>query len=118
MFKKVQDYVKIKPIKVYAIINYSGITDNILDVVNLKQNKKKFTENLEYKIFDKTKVNKDFDNFEFISLFKETNIDNLNKIIKNKTNKEILEKMKKFNLDEKEYKKMNHIAEMMVKNIN
>lgn len=106
-----KDYIKIKPIKVYSIINYDGLNDNFKDKVNLKKENKLFTKKLEYQIFDLTKANSEV--IELISLFTQNNIEVLNKMVKDKTNKEMLEKMKKFNLDEKEYKKMEDIVEML-----
>ncbi len=110
--KKGDDYKNLKSIKVYAIINYNGFNDNVLDIVNLKRKNKIFTKKLEYKILDLTKVSENQPFYELASLFKNTNI--LNQNINDKTNQEILEKIKIYNLDERSYKKMDDIAQMMM----
>lgn len=107
-----QDYIKIKPIRVYAIINYDGFNDSIKDKVNLKRKNKLFTNKLEYQIFDLTKVNKYIKKIELANLFKKDKLSIIN--ISNNINKETLEKIKIYNLDEKEYKKMDDIAKMMM----
>lgn len=112
---KCEDYEKLKPIKVYAIINYKNFNNEILDTIKLKNNHQIFTKNLEYKIFDLTKIDNTSNTYELASLFKNRNLDELSCSLKNETNKEIFEKIKGYNLDEGRYKKMDDIAQMMMK---
>ena len=111
------DYTYLKKIKVYAILNYALFDDSDDDGVYLTRKNQLFSENLEYKIFDLTKIdenNKKSKNYELVNLFKTTNLNKLKEIIKTKECREILEKMEIYNQEEEEYKKMDEIYEKML----
>ena len=114
---KSKDFRKLKKIKVYAILNYSLFDDSDDDGVYLTRKNQLFSENLEYKIFDLTKIdekNNNSNNYELVNLFKTTDLNKLKEIIKNKEYREILEKMEIYNQIEEEYKKMEDIYKMMM----
>ncbi len=104
--KEGEDYNKLRSVKVYAIINYELFNDKIKDIVRLKRTNKIFTKKLEYQIFDLTKVdknNKEAKYYELVNLFNIENIGLLDAIIKSKIYKKMLEEIKQYNLDSKEY---------------
>ena len=114
---KSKDFCNLKKIKVYAILNYSLFDDSDDDGVYLTRKNQLFSENLEYKIFDLTKIdenNKNSNNYELVNLFKTTDLNKLKEIIKNKEYKEILEKMEIYNQSKEEYQKMEDIYKMMM----
>lgn len=109
-----EDYRNLKNIKVCAIINYKGFNNDIKDIIKLKRKNRIFTEKLEFQIFDLTKVdifNKETKYYELVNLFKNNNLDELTEIIKDKTNEEILEQIKYYNLDSEERVKMENIID-------
>ncbi len=115
--KEDEDYNKLKSIRVYAIINYSLFKNNVKGKVRLKVENRIFTKKLEYNIFDLTKVNKNASKnryYELASLFNNQNLDSLEKIVNSKINIKILEEIKLYNLDKKEYEKMEEIERLMM----
>ncbi len=115
--KEGEDYQNLKSIKVYAIINYPLFNDEIKDIIRLKKKNKIFTRKLEYQIFNLSKVdkgNKQNKYYELVKLFNCKDIFKLEKIIQDKTYQEILEKIKDYNLDSEEYKKMEDIEKLMM----
>ena len=115
--KEGDNYNNLKSIKVYAIINYSLFDDEVKNIVRLKRKNKIFTKKLEYQIFNLTKVDKNNKRnkyYELVNLFNCENIDKLEKILKNKIYKEILKEIKDYNLNSKEYDKMEDIEKMMM----
>ena len=115
--KEGEDYEDLRSVKVYAIINYNLFNDQIKDIVKLKRNNQIFTKKLEYQIFDLTKVdknNKESKYYELVNLFNVENIGLLDTIIKSKIYKEMLQKIKQYNLDSKEYEKMEDIEKLMM----
>ena len=112
--KSGEDYRNLKNIKVCAIINYKGFNNDIKDIIKLKRKNRIFTEKLEFQIFDLTKVDindKTKECYELVNLFKNNNLDELTEIIKDKTNEEILEQIKYYNLDSEERVKMENIID-------
>ena len=112
-----EDYENLKSIKVYAIINYPLFNSKIKNSVRLKVKNKIFTKKLEYEIFDLTKVNKNNKAnkyYELVNLFNTENINELDKTITSDICKKILEEIKRYNLDSKEYKKMEDIERLMM----
>ncbi len=110
-------YNKLKSIKVYAIINYCLFNNNIKDIVRLKRANKIFTKKLEYQIFDLTRVDKNNQEnkyYELVNLFNCDDIDALGQIITSKIYKDMLEKVKQYNLNSEEYKKMEDIERLMM----
>lgn len=115
--KEGEDYENLKNIKVYAIINYRLFNDKFKDIVRLKRGNKIFTKKLEYQIFDLTRIdknNKANKYYELVNLFNVEDIDKLDMIIKSKIYKEMLEEIKKYNLDSKEYEKLEDIERLMM----
>ena len=116
--KRDDNYEHLKSIKVYAIINYNLYNDNeIINQVNLKRKNKKFTDKLEYKIIDITKIDendKKSKYYEIINLFKNNNLEKLKQIIKKEEYQKILKQIENYNKNEEEYKKMEDIYEMMM----
>ncbi len=115
--KKGEDYENLKSIKVYAIINYKFFNNNVKDIVRLKRKNKIFTKKLEYQIFDLTKVDKNHKKnkyYELVNLFNAQNINHLEQIITSKIYKEILEEIKQYNFDSKEYGEMEDIEKLMM----
>ena len=111
------DYTYLKKIKVYAILNYALFDDSDDAGVYLTRRNEIFSENLEYKIFDLTKIdenNKNSKNYELVNLFKTTDLNKLKEIIKNKECREILKKMEIYNQDREEYQKMDEIYQKML----
>lgn len=112
--KSGEDYRNLKNIKVCAIINYKGFNNDIKDIIKLKRKNRIFIEKLEFQIFDLTKVDindKTKKCYELVNLFKNNNLDELTEIIKDKTNEEILEQIKYYNLDSEERVKMENIID-------
>ena len=112
-----EDYNKLRNIKVYAIVNYNLLNDKIMNKVNLKTENRIFTSKLEYQIFDLSKVDKNNQRnkyYEIVNLFKNNNKEELDKLIKSKIYKEILDEMKKYNIESEEREKMDEIAQMMI----
>ncbi len=115
--KEGESYSNLRSIKVYAIINYKLFDDNYHDSVYLKRKNKIFSQKLEYKIFDLTKIDENDKKgkyYEIINLFKNNNLEKLKEIIENEEYREILEKMEIYNKIEKEYQKMEDIYKMMM----
>ncbi len=112
-----EDYRNLRMIKLYAIINYNLLDNSVKNRVRLKSKNKIFTKKLEYQIFNLARVdinNKNNSYYEMANLFKTNNLNKLTRIIENNLNMEILNKIKYYNLDSKEYKKMDDIAKMMM----
>ncbi len=115
--KEGEDYKRLKSIKVYAIINYPLFNSETKNSVRLKVKNKIFTKKLEYEIFDLTKVNKNNKEnkyYELVNLFNTENINELDKIITSDIYKKMLEEIKRYNLDSKEYEKMEDIERLMM----
>lgn len=80
-----EDYNKLRDIKVYAIINCSLFNSDIKNKVRLKTKEEIFTNKLEYQIFDLTKVNKSNKEnkcYELVNLLNCNNFNELDQIIK------------------------------------
>lgn len=115
--KEGEDYENLRSVKVYAIINYPLFNNEIKNSVRLKIKNKIFTKKLEYQIFDLTKVdknNKDKKYYELVNLFNCDDIGALKQIITSKIYKEMLEEIKKYNLNSEEYKRMEDIERLMM----
>ena len=116
--RKGEDYINLKKVKAYAIINYE-LSKDLEQTIRLKveETNDLFLDKVEYKIFDLTKIDDNDEKgnyYELVNLFKNANIEKLKEIIENKDYKEILEKMEIYNQDEKEYQKMEDIYKMMM----
>ncbi len=115
--KRTEDYSKLKAIKVYTIMNYSLLNKKIHNIVNLTVNGIKFTNKLQYRIFDLTKVdisNKKSKYYEIVNMFKTDDLKKLKQIISKEELKEILITMEKYNQEESEWRKMEDIYNMMM----
>ena len=113
---KGDNYSKLKNFKTLAIINYPMKNDVMMNNVNLIKNSKYlFTDKIDIEIVNLTKY-KDNEKDTLYKLFRFKTLDELNDIEKSTDNtiyKEIIDKLKYYNLNEKERLKMDKLAEII-----
>ena len=115
--EKGDDYKQLKPVRTFIIINYSYKIKTIKNIVKLKvlNTNYIFNNKKEYKLLNLYEIDKDkLDNYsELYKLFKINDFSILDRKIKEKLPKQILEDMKKFNLNKEDRKNMEDIVELM-----
>jgi predicted transposase/invertase (TIGR01784 family) len=115
--KKGEDFAKLKKIKSLAIINYKYKLNDLNNKVNLiiKDKNIIFNSKREYQILNLKEITKEnINNYsDLYKLFKIHDLKILEKTIKNTICKEILKKIKYYNLDERTREKMKDIVELM-----
>lgn len=97
--KKKEDYKYLKKFKILAIVNYPYLDNDSLSTINLKHKDNIFTKNMEYKI---------------ANMFTNKSLLDMEKYINKDIYKEIFEKIKYYNVDDKEWLKMDEIAKLLI----
>ena len=115
--EKGNDYKQLKPVRTFIIINYPYKLKTIKNIVKLKilSTNYIFNNKKEYKILNLYEIDKNkLDSYsELYKLFKINDFDILDRKIKEKLPRQILEDMKKFNLNKEDRKNMEDIVELM-----
>ena len=115
--EKGDDYKQLKRVRTFIIINYPYKLKAIKNIVKLKvlNTNYIFNNKKEYKLLNLYEIDKDkLDNYsELYKLFKINDFSILDREIKEKLPKQILEDMKKFNLNKEDRKNMEDIVELM-----
>ena len=115
--EKGNDYKQLKPVRTFIIINYPYKLKTIKNIVKLKilSTNYIFNNKKEYKILNLYEIDKNkLDSYsELYKLFKINEFDILDREIKEKLPRQILEDMKKFNLNKEDRKNMEDIVELM-----
>ena len=115
--EKGDDYKQLKRVRTFIIINYPYKLKTINNIVKLKvlNTNYIFNNKKEYKLLNLYEIDKDkLDNYsELYKLFKINDFSILDREIKEKLPKQILEDMKKFNLNKEDRKNMEDIVELM-----
>ena len=115
--EKGNDYKQLKPVRTFIIINYPYKLKTIKNIVKLKvlSTNYIFNNKKEYKILNLYEIDKNkLDNYnELYKLFKINDFGILDREIKEKLPRQILEDMKKFNLNKEDRKNMEDIVELM-----
>ena len=115
--EKGNDYKQLKPVRTFIIINYPYKLKAIKNIVKLKvlSTNYIFNNKKEYKILNLYEIDKNkLDNYnELYKLFKINDFGILDRKIKEKLPRQILEDMKKFNLNKEDRKNMEDIVELM-----
>ena len=115
--EKGNDYKQLKPVRTFIIINYPYKLKTIKNIVKLKvlSTNYIFNNKKEYKILNLYEIDRNkLDSYsELYKLFKINDFGVLNKEIKDKLPRQILEDMKKFNLNKEDRKNMEDIVELM-----
>ena len=115
--EKGDDYKQLKRVRTFIIINYPYKLKTIKNIVKLKvlNTNYIFNNKKEYKLLNLYEIDKDkLDNYsELYKLFKINDFSILDREIKEKLPKQILEDMKKFNLNKEDRKNMEDIVELM-----
>ena len=115
--EKGNDYKQLKPVRTFIIINYPYKLKTIKNIVKLKilSTNYIFNNKKEYKILNLYEIDKNkLDNYnELYKLFKINDFGILDRKIKEKLPRQILEDMKKFNLNKEDRKNMEDIVELM-----
>ena len=114
--KKTEDYKYLKKFKILAIVNYPYLDNDSLSTINLKHKNNIFTKNMEYKIANIKAISKDNKNigYNIENMFTNNNLLDMEKYINKDIYKEIFEKIKYYNLDDKEWLKMDEIAKLLI----
>ncbi len=115
--EKGNDYKQLKPVRTFIIINYPYKLKTIKNIVKLKvlSTNYIFNNKKEYKILNLYEIDKNkLDSYnELYKLFKINDFSILDREIKEKLPRQILEDMKKFNLNKEDRKNMEDIVELM-----
>ena len=115
--EKGDDYKQLKPVRTFIIINYPYKLKTIKNIVKLKvlSTNYIFNNKKEYKLLNLYEIDKKkLDSYsELYKLFKINDFSILDKEIKGKLPRQILEDMKKFNLNKEDRKNMEDIVELM-----
>ena len=115
--EKGDDYKQLKRVRTFIIINYPYKLKTIKNIVKLKvlNTNYIFNNKKEYKLLNLYEIDKDkLDNYsELYRLFKINDFCILDREIKETLPKQILEDMKKFNLNKEDRKNMEDIVELM-----
>ena len=114
--KKTEDYKYLKKFKILAIVNYPYLDNDSLSIINLKHKNNIFTKNMEYKIANIKAISKDNKHigYNLANMFTNNNLLDMEKYINKDIYKEIFEKIKYYNLDDKEWLKMDEIAKLLI----
>ena len=114
--KKKEDYKYLKKFKILAIVNYPYLDNDSLSIINLKHKNNIFTKNMEYKIANIKAISKDNKHigYNLANMFTNNNLLDMEKYIIKDIYKEIFEKIKYYNLDDKEWLKMDEIAKLLI----
>ena len=114
--KKTEDYKYLKKFKILAIVNYPYLDNDSLSIINLKHKNNIFTKNMEYKIANIKAISKDNKRigYNLANMFTNNNLLDMKKYINKDIYKEIFEKIKYYNLDDKEWLKMDEIAKLLI----
>ena len=114
--KKTEDYKYLKKFKILAIVNYPYLDNDSLSTINLKHKNNIFTKNMEYKIANIKAISKDNKHigYNLANMFTNNNLLDMEKYINKDIYKEIFEKIKYYNLDDKEWLKMDEIAKLLI----
>ena len=114
--KKTEDYKYLKKFKILAIVNYPYLDNDSLSIINLKHKNNIFTKNMEYKIANIKAISKDNKHigYNLANMFTNNNLLDIEKYINKDIYKEIFEKIKFYNLDDKEWLKMDEIAKLLI----
>ena len=114
--KKKEDYKYLKKFKILAIVNYPYLDNDSLSTINLKHKNNIFTKNMEYKIANIKAISKDNKHigYNLANMFTNNNLLDIEKYIIKDIYKEIFEKIKYYNLDDKEWLKMDEIAKLLI----
>ena len=114
--KKTEDYKYLKKFKILAIVNYPYLDNDSLSTINLKHKNNIFTKNMEYKIANIKAISKDNKHigYNLANMFTNNNLLDMKKYINKDIYKEIFEKIKYYNLDDKEWLKMDEIAKLLI----
>ena len=114
--KKKEDYKYLKKFKILAIVNYPYLNNDSLSTINLKHKNNIFTKNMEYKIANIKAISKDNKHigYNLANMFTNNNLLDMEKYINKDIYKEIFEKIKYYNLDDKEWLKMDEIAKLLI----
>ena len=115
--EKGDDYKQLKRVRTFIIINYPYKLKTIKNIVKLKvlNTNYIFNNKKEYKLLNLYEIDKDkLDNYsELYKLFKINDFSILDREIKETLSRQILEDMKKFNLNKEDRKNMEDIVELM-----
>lgn len=111
-----EDYKYLKKFKILALVNFDYLNNKSLNTVNLKYDKQVFTENIEYRIASIKAISKDKKHigYDLANLFTKSNLKDMRIHLTKKIYKEIFEQIKYFNLNEKEWLKMDEIAKLLM----
>ena len=114
--KKMEDYKYLKKFKILAIVNYPYLDNDSLSTINLKHKNNIFTKNMEYKIANIKTISKDNKHigYNLANMFTNKRLLDMEKYINKDIYKEIFEKIKYYNLDDKEWLKMDEIAKLLI----
>ena len=114
--KKTEDYKYLKKFKILAIVNYPYLDNDSLSIINLKHKNNIFTKNMEYKIANIKAISKDNKHigYNLANMFTNKSLLDMEKYINKDIYKEIFEKIKYYNLDDKEWLKMDEIAKLLI----
>ena len=114
--KKKEDYKYLKKFKILAIVNYPYLDNDSLSTINLKHKDNIFTKNMEYKIANIKTISKDNKHigYNLANMFTNKSLLDMEKYINKDIYKKIFEKIKYYNLDDKEWLKMDEIAKLLI----
>ena len=101
--KKKEDYKYLKKFKILAIVNYPYLDNDSLSTINLKHKNNIFTKNMEYKIANIKAISKNNKHigYNLANMFTNKSLLDMEKYINKDIYKEIFEKIKYYNLDDK-----------------
>lgn len=111
-----EDYKYLKKFKILALVNFDYLNNKDLNTVNLKYEKQLFTNNIEYRIASIKAISKDKKHlgYDLANLFTKSNLKDMHIHLTKKIYKEIFSQIKYFNLNEKEWLKMDEIAKLLM----